>query len=265
MNKIVPATLAVLTLTAQAAEPDATVMQVQQEADLVWRGAAPGVRMGVLHGNRAAPAPYVIRVRFAPGVMSPPHLHPEERQVVVLKGTWWVGSGPMWDREATTTPPPPGSFALHRAGKVHYDGAKDDEVIVQISGVGPSGTKLVDESGQAKQATARPPIRATAASPTPRPVWQANCMPASVLLQPTPSSSASSPTGSSPASRSPARAIASSRAPIFRRRASPRSGATSCSPVFRRLTSAALWRRTRSAASCCRAARPIHRATCKRR
>jgi quercetin dioxygenase-like cupin family protein len=84
-----------------------------------------------------------------PGVMSAPHFHPEERYVVVLKGTWWVGSGPKWDRNATT-PVSEGSFAVHHANKVHYDGAKDEEVIVQITGIGPSGTSLVNEAGEKK-------------------------------------------------------------------------------------------------------------------
>lgn len=97
MNKTLPAMLIALSLVAQAAEPDASVMQVQREADPVWRDAAPGIRMAVLYGNPAAPEPYVVRARFAPGAMSPPHFHPEERQVVVLKGTWWVGPGPKWD------------------------------------------------------------------------------------------------------------------------------------------------------------------------
>ena len=82
--------------------------------------------------------------------MSPPHLHPEERQIVVLKGTWWVGSGPKWDREATT-PLPAGSFVVHHPNQIHYDGAKDEEVIVQISGVGTNATTLVDESGKPKE------------------------------------------------------------------------------------------------------------------
>jgi hypothetical protein len=29
---------------------------------------------------------------------------------------------------------------MHYPRKVHYDGAKDEEVLVQISGMGPSGT-----------------------------------------------------------------------------------------------------------------------------
>jgi quercetin dioxygenase-like cupin family protein len=88
-----------------------------------------------------------VRVKFAPGTFSPPHFHPEARYVVVLKGTWWVGAGPKWDREATT-PLPAGSFVVHHAGQIHYDGAKTEEVIVQIIGVGPTGLVRVDETGR---------------------------------------------------------------------------------------------------------------------
>jgi quercetin dioxygenase-like cupin family protein len=145
------ALLLALSMPAQAADLDPSVMTVKREADLQWMDypGAPGIRFAVLHGNPSAAGPYVIRVRFAPGTMSPPHVHLEERQVVVLKGTWWVGTGAKWDKEATTALPP-GSFAVHRAGEAHYDGAKDEEVIVQVSGTGPSGTKMVDAAGQAK-------------------------------------------------------------------------------------------------------------------
>jgi len=45
---------------------------------------------------------------------------------------------------------PAGSFVLHNPNKIHYDGAKDEEVMLQITGIGPSATKLVDESGHPK-------------------------------------------------------------------------------------------------------------------
>ena len=47
-------------------------------------------------------------------------------------------------------PIPTAGFAIHAPGKVHYDGAKDEEVIVQISGTGPSGTNVVNP-GDAKK------------------------------------------------------------------------------------------------------------------
>jgi quercetin dioxygenase-like cupin family protein len=135
------------------ADPPTEVMNITREAEVKWVQSpfAPGLATAVIAGNPNDPGkPYVVRARFSPGTFSPPHFHPETRYIVVLKGTWWVGSGPKWDKDATTSLPA-GSFVVHHPNKVHYDGAKDEEVIVQISGVGPGTTTRVDESGQPKK------------------------------------------------------------------------------------------------------------------
>jgi quercetin dioxygenase-like cupin family protein len=135
------------------ADPPTDVMNIVREADIKWvpNPIVPGLASAVVQGNPSDPGnPYVIRVRFAPNTMTPPHFHPEARYIVVLKGTWWVGSGPKWDKEATS-PVPAGSFVIHHPNKIHYDGAKDGEVVLQIIGVGPSATIPVDESGQPKK------------------------------------------------------------------------------------------------------------------
>ena len=132
------------------ADPPVEAMTIVRERDIKWTSEAsiPGLQTAVLAGDpRAAGQPYVIRVRFPPGTFSPPHFHPETRYIVVLKGTWWVGAGPKWDREATT-PLPAGSFVVHHAQQVHYDGAKDEEVLLQITGIGPSALIRVNEEGQ---------------------------------------------------------------------------------------------------------------------
>jgi quercetin dioxygenase-like cupin family protein len=149
MNKLLLAALLCLPFLAQAAEPDPSVMVAKREADLVWKKNLnmPGLEETVLYGDPAKPGLYIIRVRFPPGTMSSPHFHPDERQITVIKGTWWAGTGPKWNRDATI-PFPPGSFAVHHAGEAHYDGAKGEEVIVQISGIGPTATTRVDESGK---------------------------------------------------------------------------------------------------------------------
>jgi hypothetical protein len=33
---------------------------------------------------------------------------------------------------------PAGSYAIHYAGKLHYDGAKDEETVIQVWGMGPT-------------------------------------------------------------------------------------------------------------------------------
>ena len=121
--------LAVVTSCPVFADPPKEVMNIVREADIKFQPARyPGIQSAIISGNPATPGQaYVQRNKFSPGTFSPPHFHPETRYVVVLKGTWWVGSGPKWDKE-NTTPVPAGSFVVHHANQIHYDGAKDEEV-----------------------------------------------------------------------------------------------------------------------------------------
>jgi hypothetical protein len=90
-------------------------------------------------GDPSKPGIYVYRNRFAPGRMSRPHFHDQDRYVTVIKGTWWTGEGDVFDPNKTV-PIKAGGFMYHPAGFHHYDGAKDEEVIVQIMGMGPVKT-----------------------------------------------------------------------------------------------------------------------------
>jgi len=99
--------------------------------------AGSGPDLAVIAGDPTKEGFYIIRARFAPGVMSQPHFHPNDRHVTVISGTWWAGKGPNFDPNSTT-PLGPGSYMLHPAGEIHYDGAKDVEVIVEIKGMGPA-------------------------------------------------------------------------------------------------------------------------------
>ena len=135
------------------ADPPKEVMSIAREADIKLAPSprVPGIAQSILSGDPKVPGQvYVVRNRFSPGTFSPPHFHPETRYIVVLKGTWWVGSGPKFDKDATT-PVPAGSFVVHHPNQIHWDGAKDEEAIVQITGIGPSGITFVDESGQPKK------------------------------------------------------------------------------------------------------------------
>src|SRR5690349_8288222 len=98
-----------------------------------------GLQVAVIDGDPSKPGVYVVRVKFPPGLMTRPHFHPDDRYAVVLKGTWYTGTGDTFDPN-TTVGLKAGSFMKHPAGAHHYDGAKDEEVILQLIGVGPSGT-----------------------------------------------------------------------------------------------------------------------------
>ncbi len=153
MNKyLIAALTCALTLGyAGATQAASDTITIQQVDDLTWQDfpGFPGVKFVVMAGNPREAGPYTIRAKFAPGAMSRPHWHPEARYVTVLKGTWWAGVGETFDPNSTT-PVATGGFAIHTPGKVHYDGAKNEEVIVQISGIGPSGTNVVNPAPDAK-------------------------------------------------------------------------------------------------------------------
>ena len=54
-------------------------------------------------------------------------------RITVLKGTWWVNTGANYDPDGMK-PVPAGSYVVHYGGQIHYDGAKDEECILQIVG-----------------------------------------------------------------------------------------------------------------------------------
>lgn len=98
---------------------------------------------GLVYGDPSKPGLYVQRVRFTPGYRSRPHFHDRDRWVTVLKGTWWTADGDRTEPDQMV-PISAGGVMFHPAGFHHYDGAKGDEVIVQIVGIGPVKTVDVD-------------------------------------------------------------------------------------------------------------------------
>jgi quercetin dioxygenase-like cupin family protein len=114
---------------------------------LTWtatEGNKFGVQTAVLEGDPSKPGFYLIINRFPPGVMSRPHTHPDERHVLVVKGTWYTGEGPEWT-PTKTVGLKAGDYMRHPAGGVHWDGALDEEVLVAISGYGPTSANVVDK------------------------------------------------------------------------------------------------------------------------
>ena len=140
---VLAAAVATLTVNARADKDKAGFVRVAPE-EIVWkdRPGYDGVKFATIQGDPSKPGVYVIRAKFSPGAMTRPHWHPEDRYVIVVAGTWYTGEGDTFEPDKTV-PLKTGSFMLHPAKAHHYDGAKDEEVIVQIIGVGPSNTTLI--------------------------------------------------------------------------------------------------------------------------
>jgi mannose-6-phosphate isomerase-like protein (cupin superfamily) len=123
---------------AAAAELDRSAVEFVAPENVKWvRNKAGTNEQAILFGDPTKPGPYVMRIKWRRGNMSRPHHHPNDRFFAVLSGTWWMGTGEKFDPDATV-PVPAGSYVYHRANGVHFDGAKAEDVIIQIWGMGPA-------------------------------------------------------------------------------------------------------------------------------
>jgi quercetin dioxygenase-like cupin family protein len=116
-----------------------------------------GLVSTTVFGDPNKPGIYVIRNRFAPGVTSRPHFHDQDRFVTVIKGTWWTDEGDVF-RPDKMVPIKEGGFMYHPANYHHYDGSKgDEEVVVQIMGMGPVKTVQTEVDASGNPVRPKPP------------------------------------------------------------------------------------------------------------
>jgi quercetin dioxygenase-like cupin family protein len=114
-------------------------------ADIAWQAIPqlPGLSAMLIKGNPDEPGLYIMRVKFGPGVKSPPHHHDRDRFVTVIDGVWSFGIGEDFTCD-DTVPLTAGSYAVHPKGAVHFDGSCGDAVIVEITGLGPVKTVFAE-------------------------------------------------------------------------------------------------------------------------
>src|SRR6187200_1694147 len=79
--------------SSQAIKPDAHgfVIATQDEVKAAGRSVT-------IVGDSSKPGIYVQRITWAPNTGSRPHYHNEARYITVIKGTWYVATGPDADR-----------------------------------------------------------------------------------------------------------------------------------------------------------------------
>jgi len=107
--------------------------------DIKWVEGAGGAANAILAGDPTKPGLYVELTKWHEGHMSRPHFHPNDRFIYVISGTWWVSTSNKYDPESAV-PVQPGSFVVHYAKQVHYDGAKvgTGDAVLEIVGMGPA-------------------------------------------------------------------------------------------------------------------------------
>ena len=125
---------------AWAVELDPKIVGFKLPEQIPWvDNSRAGNRTAVLQGDPAKAGPYAMLLTWLPSHMSRPHFHPNDRFFIVVSGTWWVGSGPDFDPNATVSMPA-GSHVIHYAKGVHFDGAKGEPATILVWGEGPATT-----------------------------------------------------------------------------------------------------------------------------
>jgi hypothetical protein len=123
---------------AFSAELDPKAISFTLPDKLNWR-KGPISDSVMLQGDSSRPGIYIQLMRWHRNNMSRPHSHDTARYITVISGTWWVGTGDKFDPDSTT-PMPAGSYVVDIPNELHYDGAKDEECVLVIVGMGPMKT-----------------------------------------------------------------------------------------------------------------------------
>ena len=105
-------------------------------SDIKWTKTAASER-AVVYGDPNKTGYYAELVKWLPHNNSRPHYHQNDRFIQVLSGTWMVQTGAKYD-PAGFKPVPAGSFVVHTAKEIHYDGANNEPALLLISGMGPA-------------------------------------------------------------------------------------------------------------------------------
>jgi len=110
----------------------------------------PGAQASMLYGDPAKAELFAMRMKVPKGYRIPPHSHPNTEIVTILSGTYNVGAGETADAGRATRLPA-GGFFVFDAGAPHYSFA-EDEVVLQVNGMGPWVTNYVNPSDDPRQA-----------------------------------------------------------------------------------------------------------------
>ena len=129
------AVLAIVLVPVRGAQIDPKAITYTLPENIQWQKGATSDSASLL-GDPSKPGLYIQLIKWHRGNMSRPHSHSTARYITVLSGTWWVGTGATYD-PSHTVPMKTGSFVIDQPNELHYDGAKDEECVLYLVGMGP--------------------------------------------------------------------------------------------------------------------------------
>ena len=110
--------------------------------EIEWVDGPPslpkGAKMAVLEGDPNKEGPFVFRVKVPDGYRIMPHTHPKPERVTIVSGTFFLGMGDKFDRDASNTIKklPAGTYGQWEPGMKHFVWVQG-ETVVQFHGIGP--------------------------------------------------------------------------------------------------------------------------------
>jgi quercetin dioxygenase-like cupin family protein len=115
--------------------------RVHDPDSLQWRPAGAHAEIAVVDGDPQSEGNFAIALRFGAGGMIPPHFHPKETRVVVIRGEVRVGFADTPDTLHARVIGP-GGYAVIPAEAHHFEAGKTDAFVI-VYGVGPLKTTMV--------------------------------------------------------------------------------------------------------------------------
>lgn len=130
--------------------PEGTVQHVVQADNIQWKPCPPnlpaGCEIAVLEGNPQSAGLFTVRFKLGGEFVMPPHSHPKDERVTVLKGKMAVAFGMDGTRENARVFGP-GDYYVNSREAIHTVWA-DTLSIIQITGIGPWQANFVESSGK---------------------------------------------------------------------------------------------------------------------
>jgi hypothetical protein len=108
-----------------------------------------------LKGDPGRAGLYTIMLRIPAHRRIAAHVHQDDRVATVVSGTWYIGYGDSFNSAALKALPS-GSFYTEPSDRSHFAETRDTDVIVQITGVGPSSTRYIDPASDPQRRPEKP-------------------------------------------------------------------------------------------------------------
>jgi quercetin dioxygenase-like cupin family protein len=109
----------------------------------VGTSGVSGTQTVILQGDPSKPTLYTMLLRVGPNTKIEAHAHPDDRVATVISGTWYFGYGKQFNESALKMLPA-GSVYTEPPNANHFAMTRNEGVVIQITGYGPSGTTYVD-------------------------------------------------------------------------------------------------------------------------